>query len=198
MNGKYCSLKCKLWSLSFIVNFASFYYAPFKDIYVLSLYRRGGEVKVHESEAFRKWFRYLGELRSLCPQANILAVKKIKNHVSEVLGLDPVQTTEVTICPNKSIIKLVVKKVDKDIEAVMYWLMESLNSLREAFPRTLIYCNSISDVSKLYNYIVREIVECAKFIDMYHSETPDENKKLIVEALRTKSSEKESFYLHQH
>ena len=93
-------------------------------------------------------------------------MRKIKCHVSEVLGLDSAETVEVTISPNKSNIKLVVKKVDRDIESAMYWVIEALSSLRELFPRTLIYCNSISDVWKLYNYIVREIVECAQFIDM--------------------------------
>ena len=35
-----------------------------------------------------------------------------------------------------------------------------------------------------------EINECTKFVDMYHSETPDENKELIISALRVKNSEK--------
>ena len=43
-----------------------------------------------------------------------------------------------------------------------------------------------------------EINECTKFVDMYHSETPDENKELIISALRVKNSEKELFKQHLH
>ena len=35
-----------------------------------------------------------------------------------------------------------------------------------------------------------EINECTKFVDMFHSETPDQNKEVIGSALRVKHSEK--------
>ena len=72
----------------------------------------------------------------------------------------------------------------------MYWLIEALSNLKETFPRTHVYCNSISDVSKLYNHVVGEIDECANFVDLCHSETPEEIKEIIVAVLREKESEK--------
>ena len=37
----------------------------------------------------------------------------------------------------------------------MFWLIDSLEKYNDKFPRTLIYCNSIKDVSLIYNYMTR-------------------------------------------
>ena len=137
----------------------------------------------------------MGELRSLFPSASVLALSatctnKIRKRVMKVLNLVEKETTIISISPNKPNIKLAVKKCDNHVESAMYWLIDALGNLKETFPRTLIYCNSISDVSKLYNHVVGEIDDCAKYVDMFHSETPDENKELIITALREKDSEK--------
>ena len=137
----------------------------------------------------------MGELRSLFPSASVLALSatcsnKIRTRVLKVLNLIEKDTTTVSMSPNKPNIKLAVKKIDNHVESAMYWLIDGLSHLKETFPRTLIYCNSISDASKLYNYVVGEIDECTKFVDMFHSETPEENKELIISALREKDSEK--------
>lgn len=47
----------------------------------------------NEDDAFRKWFRHLGELRSMFPNAVLLALsatftKTIKIRVLNVLGID--------------------------------------------------------------------------------------------------------------
>lgn len=108
----------------------------------------------------------------------------------KVLNLIENETTIISISPNKPNIKLVVEKIYNRVESAMYWLIDALSNLKETFPRTLVYCNSISDVSKLYNHVVGEIDECANFVDMFHSETPEENKELIIAALREKESGK--------
>lgn len=46
-----------------------------------------------------------------------------------------------------------------------------------SFPRTVIYCNSIRDVSKLYCYITSELSDSVFFYEMFHSETPDAKKE---------------------
>jgi hypothetical protein len=42
-------------------------------------------------------------------------------------------------------IKLRISKVSNEVEIAMTWLIYALNNLRENFPRTIIYCNSITD-----------------------------------------------------
>lgn len=90
------------------------------------------------------------------------------------MGLKENDTTQISISPNKPNIKLVVKKVSSEIETAIYWLVDALGLLGESFPRTLVYCNSISDVSKLYNHVVKELENCTNLVEMFHSETPED------------------------
>ena len=52
----------------------------------------------------------------------------------------------------------------------------------EHFPRTLIYCNSILDVSRIFMYLKTELPDC-NAIEMFHSETNDDIKTSIVSDL---------------
>ncbi|XP_062576024.1 ATP-dependent DNA helicase RecQ-like, partial [Saccostrea cucullata] len=84
-----------------------------------------------EQLAFRKWFRHLGELRSMFPSANLLAVsatcnKTIRRTVMKELGLQKECTTLIIRSPDKSNIKYYVKKNDSSIEMSMQFLLDSL------------------------------------------------------------------------
>jgi superfamily II DNA helicase RecQ len=81
--------------------------------------------------------------------------------------------------PNKENIKYVVRKIDNDVQSSMFWLIDSLEKYKDKFPRTLIYCNSIKDVSVIYNYVIEEVPECKPYVDVYHSETTSEKKNHI-------------------
>lgn len=70
----------------------------------------------------------------------------------------------------------------------MFWLMETLNNLKEKFPRTVIYCNSIKDVSTIYNFLTSEIPDSFNYVQMYHSETPSDCKSEIIDKLGNDSS----------
>jgi hypothetical protein len=63
------------------------------------------------------------------------------------------------------------------MEASLFWLIDELQAtdLKE-FPRTLIYCNSIQDVGRVYTYLKSELSNLTG-IEMYHSET-DAVKKI--------------------
>lgn len=56
-------------------------------------------------------------------------------------------TTHISFSQNKPNIKLVVKKVSSEIETAIYWLVDVPGLLRESYPKTLVYCNSMSDVT---------------------------------------------------
>lgn len=143
-------------------------------------------------EAFRKWFGHVGELRSLFPNANVLALsatctKKTAKRVKKCLNLSD-KSLEIIVSPDKPNIKLVVKKVSKNIETAMFWLIDPLQDLCENFPRVIIYCTSINDASKVYNFLIEEVPSCVHHIDLYHSETEDIKKDFIINELKESDS----------
>ncbi|XP_062603119.1 ATP-dependent DNA helicase RecQ-like [Saccostrea cucullata] len=145
-----------------------------------------------EQLAFRKWFRHLGELRSMFPSANLLAVsatcnKTIRRTVMKELGLQKECTTLIIRSPDKSNIKYYVKKIDSSIEMSMQFLLDSLEL--EAFPRTIIYATSVKEVSELYNYLCNENPTLIDKVDMFHSETSDEKKSDIIKNLQDGDSQ---------
>ncbi|XP_033752385.1 ATP-dependent DNA helicase Q1-like [Pecten maximus] len=151
----------------------------------------GGLEKDEERNTFRKWFRHVGELRSLFPEAAMLALsatctKQILTRVVSVLGMDDCETF-ITVSPNRENIKYVVHQVDPSIECAMLWLLEGLGNLMETFPRTLIYRNSIKDVGHLYHFLVTELPDLVKYVEMFHSETMEDKKKEIVSKLSVDS-----------
>lgn len=151
---------------------------------------RGGFDKDKEDKVFRKWFRGIGELRSIFPEANVLAMSAtctlpVRHRVLSILNMSNATTFEMS--PNRVNIKYVVHRTGVEISDALFGLVESLSNDKEKFPRTVLYCNSIQDVSKVYCYIETEVEGSHKFIDMYHSETTSEKKSEIVERLSKKS-----------
>ncbi|VDH97829.1 Hypothetical predicted protein [Mytilus galloprovincialis] len=142
--------------------------------------------------AFRKWFQHIGEIRSICPTASVLALSatctlKIRKRVMNALNLSP-DVTDITMSPNKENIKIVVNKVNTELEIAMCWLIDGLHKEKENFPKTLIYCTSIIDVSKMYKYISNELPSYIGYIDMYHSESTTSRKDKILTELKKPDS----------
>lgn len=140
-------------------------------------------------QAFRKWFSYIGELRSLFPKASVLALsatctKKISRRVSKILQLDA-DTTEIRISPNRDNIKVVVKKIPNSTEMAMVWIIDALSE--GTLPRTILYCTSIKDASNIYSYIITELPQCSE-VQMFHSETPEDIKNKILQDLLDEKS----------
>ena len=92
----------------------------------------------------------------------------------------------VSVSPNKQNIKYVFKKIEHNIESSMLWLVEGLLKYKEKFPRTLVYCKSIKDVSLIYNYIISEVPDLSRHIEMFHSETTNETKLAVIHQLTQK------------
>ncbi|XP_048747213.2 probable ATP-dependent DNA helicase RecS [Ostrea edulis] len=156
------------------------------EVHTISTWGQSDEKK----EAFRKWFGDIGELRSLFPRASILALsatctKKISRRVYKVLDLG-VDTIEIRISPNKPNIKVAVHKIPNSLEMSMSWIVDALNE--EKLPRCILFCKSIKDASNMYTYIVTEIPNCT-VVEMFHSETPKENKEKIIDGLKNPNSD---------
>lgn len=93
----------------------------------------------------------------------------------------------VSLSLDKPNIKLCVKKIDHDIASAMYWLVSAGNS--NILPKILIYCKSIADVANVFHYLHSELDNKSQ-IEMFHSETPSEQKKkFIIEQLSRSDSE---------
>lgn len=154
---------------------------------------RGDNVECPGKETFRKWFNDIGELRSLFPKSTVLALSatctlKIRKRVKKVLHL-AADVNEIVISPNKANIRVLVAKIPNTVEMSMHWLIEGLSQLREKFPRTIIYCTSIKDVSDIYSYVTQELPFASNLLEMFHSETPRSRKQKILENLTNLSGE---------
>ena len=160
------------------------------------VFNRGGyEDTQEEEDVFRKWFRYVGELRSFHPKATVLALSatctlRIQKRVMTVLNLHKSSTKIIMRSPNRSNIKLLAYKMKGTVEEALHWIVNSLQTMGKNFPRTIIYGNSISDVSKIYTLIRNEISDGNRLVDMYHSQTPEDSKQEIVDSLSQSASQK--------
>lgn len=85
-------------------------------------------------------------------------------------------TIEIRMSPDKPNIKLVTKKIQSSVDLGMAWMVDFLN----LFPKTVIYCTSIRDVSRIYSYLTSEVPESVTYCDMFHSETPEATKNKIL------------------
>ena len=90
---------------------------------------------------------------------------------------------EITLSPNKSNIKLIVRKMSNSVETALLWLIDGLVSLKEDFPKSLVYCNSIRDASMIYQYILMECPDLIYFVEMFHSESVEKTKDRIISSL---------------
>lgn len=112
---------------------------------------------------------------------------KIRKKTLTLLNLkDP---AEITLSPNKSNIKLVVKKVHNSVEMALLWLVDGLEKLKEEFPKSLVYCNSIKDASIIYQYILSECPNLISCVAMFHSESAEKTKDKIISDLGNPQSD---------
>lgn len=144
--------------------------------------------------AFRECYGQLHELRSLAPNAKMIALtatatKVTKETIYNILLMEnPVEVQE---GPNKSNVTYIVQCMQKDTEHEFYfeWLVEELNSKGTLCERTIIYCQTIKQCSILYGMIKgmlgmdifskSEEDPSNALVEMLHSCTPPANKEKI-------------------
>ena len=95
-----------------------------------------------------------------CP----FGIFKLFLEVLKILNLKSTDIREITLSPNRQIIKLRISKVSNEVEIAMPWLIDALNDLKQNFPRTIIYCNSITDASKIYTYITSRMFRRHEYV----------------------------------
>jgi len=149
----------------------------------------------YRGENFCKVLLRIGEIQSLVPECvsmmclTATATKQVHEEVTTILGLR--NPYVVSISPSKSNILYVVKS-GKDLHETFAPLMEQLIHKHEEFPRTIIYCQKLSDCGRIYllfkNYLGKYFTfppgtsdqPQNRLIDMFHSCTDLVIKKHIL------------------
>ena len=118
------------------------------------LYR--GTSSGNQLAPFRECYSRLHELRSLAPSVNILALtatatKSTLNTIVDVLAIEnPCFLSE---SPDKQNMVYIVECMSKDSNFEQYfkWLADDVVKHGKVTERTIIYCQTIKQCSKMYN-----------------------------------------------
>ena len=154
-------------------------------------------------DKFRKAFSRLGELRSIISdKVNIIALTATATQetfscVKACLSLyEPVI---VAVSPERSNVKLSVVEVP-NVDDIVLQISEQLKEKRITYPKTIIFCQSYSDVSKLYGDIFQflgmDVTEPPgypnvlkyRLIMMYSRASTSDMKEKVISTFCTKDS----------
>ena len=108
--------------------------------------------------AFRKWFSYFGELRAIYPFTTLLEYR--------FRSLEDIEFEINRHKRNKAVTKLRISKVSNEVDCAMKWLIDALNDLKENFLRTIIYCNSTTNASKMHTHITSRIFRGHEYVSL--------------------------------
>lgn len=151
--------------------------------------------------AFRECYGRLHELRSLAPNAKMIALtatatKLTKETILNILLME--KPFEIQESPNKPNITYIVKCMQKVDEHELYfeWLVDELRSKRTSCKRTIIYCQTIKQCSLIYSLIKGMLGEnifhetdsddqTNVLVEMLHSCTPSANKEKILHSFQS-------------
>ena len=135
--------------------------------------------------AFRSWFAHVGELRSLAPSVPVVAVTatatlQMRRKLARTLGMeDPVIIAD---SPDRQNIRISVNlhKATTPIKDLIHPLCTRLVKLANGAPRTLIFCRTINEASKVFDTFREALTnDCCRHVDLYHSMTPEGRKEKI-------------------
>ena len=137
----------------------------------------------------------IGEIRSILPQSvrvmclTATATREIQKHVITILGLKNPKV--IAVSPSKANIVYKVKLEDDLIKLVMP-LVDKLKDQQSNFPKTIIYCQKLSECGKLYllfkSFMGQHFTDPVdapdmpeyRMVDMFHSSTDKEIKDHIL------------------
>ena len=112
-------------------------------------------------ESFREEFGHLGDVRSLIPESvrimalTATATKTTRQAIIKVLGM--VKPAVVSVSPNKENIKYIVRANPGELEETFAGLVKELRTKRASVDRTIIFCRSYDQCSRIYKYIVSSL-----------------------------------------
>lgn len=154
-------------------------------------------------DEFRKDYSRISELRSLLPQAVMVALtatstKDEQNRTSKLLGMNTYET--IIGCCNRTNVHVMyfTKQASSDIEENLQWLIDNLITKKEGTPKSIIYFRNIKSCSQIYSLFRRKIGAQNSYIGqppaqnclyaMFHHSTPEKNKHIVAENFRKNDS----------
>ena len=149
-------------------------------------------------KAFRDSYSKLGMLRTLLPNVNMLALtatadKDLEKKIVKSLSMQ--SFTMIRASPNRLNIHLMKVKCPTLNPSLLEWIVEGLRKQKRNFEKTIIYCQSIENVSKVFLFLKEELGREAfdilsrekstnnMLIGMYHKMTLHENKERVLAQL---------------
>eukprot|EP00112_Aurelia_sp_Birch-Aquarium-sp1_P016965 Seg389.3 transcript_id=Seg389.3/GoldUCD/mRNA.D3Y31 product="Werner syndrome ATP-dependent helicase" protein_id=Seg389.3/GoldUCD/D3Y31 len=121
------------------------------------------------------------------------ASKELEKKIVKSLAMG--SFTMIRISPNRLNIHLASMKCAKLNPSVLAWLVEKLRQENRLYEKTIIYCQSIENVSKLYVYLKEQLgpdaydsfkeqkLASSMLIGMYHRKTSEKQKQRILDDL---------------
>ena len=150
------------------------------------------------NEAFRDSFAKLGTVRSLFPKVKMLALTATANKELEkkiVKSLAVEAFTMIRLSPDRLNINLASIKCTKLSPSILAWVVEKLRQENRQYEKSIIYCQSIENVSKVYVYLKEQLgpdaydsskeeTSASSLLNgMYHRKTLDKQKQRILDDL---------------
>ena len=151
-----------------------------------------------KEKVFRRSFGRLSELRSLLPEGtNVLALTATasKETLQKVIrSLCMKNVLSVIRAPKRDNIKLMVQKVNTDIQSALANLANEHKEKGIAMPRTIVYCRSIRDCGILFKHFNKVLGDRGyidgddksyqtRYFAMYHHCTVDTIKEHVLSSL---------------
>ncbi|KAK3108745.1 hypothetical protein FSP39_014687 [Pinctada imbricata] len=151
------------------------------EAHTVTLWGEGRE----SEDPFRECFSKISEMRSLCPNIPFVALTATalptqRRKIIKSLCFRPGYELFID-SPDRKNIKISVKTVSNSdsFETIFEWLIQDLNQFKEQTARHVIFCESISDVTKVYLTFVKICNQSRENFQMFHSKTSEDVKDLI-------------------
>lgn len=117
--------------------------------------------------------------------------KKSREGLVKLLGLRSLEIADVSI--NNKNIRFSVQKVKKGLSS-FNWLVDKIAEHQKNSPKTIIFCQSITDLSTVLSYLLMKLGDRA-YVDqkkslskcvlgVYHSNSPDELKECVKKSFK--------------
>eukprot|EP00112_Aurelia_sp_Birch-Aquarium-sp1_P011095 Seg2340.6 transcript_id=Seg2340.6/GoldUCD/mRNA.D3Y31 product="ATP-dependent DNA helicase RecQ" protein_id=Seg2340.6/GoldUCD/D3Y31 len=149
-------------------------------------------------QAFRDLFAKLSTLRTVLPKSPVLALTATANSLTEkkiVKSLAVKSYPLILVTPNSLNIRLSIVKYSMDPK-LLYWVVDGIKKESGSYRKTIIYCQSVENVAKVFVYLKEELghhmYDSSKqgksvdtlLLEMYLRKTLDKHKERVLADLR--------------
>ncbi len=138
--------------------------------------------------AFRDCFAKLGSLRTCFPDMKMLALtatadKNMEKKIVRSLAMSSFAL--IRMSPNRLNIRLSLVRCTKLTTSVLDWVVQGIKTKGRNYEKTIIYCQSIENVSKVYLFLKEELGFYA-----YGESLKQDNNSLLIGILHRNTLEK--------